>query len=89
VRDISFMETMDDEEKAFERVNTPYPEELYYRCPICGEAVQHCFPSSKHDYQDFVGMVREIRYQYRCLNPSCKMVGIYFNPAPAKVLHFK
>ncbi len=83
------METMDDDEIAIERVNTPYPEELYYRCPVCGELVQHCFPSSKHDYQDFVGMVREIRYQYRCMNPSCKMAGIYFNPAPANVLPFK
>nr|MDO8115851.1 hypothetical protein [Candidatus Sigynarchaeota archaeon] len=80
---------MANDENDIDRVNTPYPEALYYRCPVCGEPVHHCFPSSKHDYLDFVGMVREIRYQYTCMNPSCRMAGIYFNPAPAKVLPFK
>jgi hypothetical protein len=83
------METMDDDDSSIEHINTSYPEELFYRCPVCGEPVQHCFPSSKHDYLDFVGMVREIRYQYRCMNPSCRMAGIYFNPAPARVLPYK
>lgn len=84
-----FVETMKDKDDDIEPTYIPYPEELTYRCPICGEAVQHCFPKSKHDYRDFVGMVREIRYPYRCLNEACEMFGIYFNPSPARVLPYK
>ena len=80
---------MNNKDDDIEPTYIPYPEELAYRCPICGEAVQHCFPTSKHDYRDFVGMVREIRYQYRCLNESCEMFGIYFNPSPPRVLPYK
>lgn len=80
---------MDDKKDDIEPTYIPYPEDLFYRCPVCGEAVQHCFPSSKHGYRDFVGMVREVRYQYRCLNEACRMAGIYFNPAPPRVLPYK
>jgi hypothetical protein len=65
---------------------TSYPDELHYKCPVCKQDVHFSFTSSKHDYQDFQGMIRQYRNQYCCDNPACVLYRTYFNPAPLDVL---
>jgi len=66
----------------YRTVRISYPDELHFKCPVCGYKVTYEYPDNGKVVHTLQGDVYQIINYYTCTNKACRMSEVAFNPSP-------